>query len=77
MNTIEIRRFKVLRGNKCEICDSSEQLCIDHCHKTQAVRGLLCRTCNQAVSKYDNFKEQFLKYVTIIEDTIKKNPSLF
>ena len=32
--------------NVCMICGSTEKICIDHCHYTGEVRGLLCRSCN-------------------------------
>jgi len=32
--------------NICMICGSAKNICIDHCHDTGAVRGLLCRSCN-------------------------------
>ena len=32
--------------NVCMICGSTEKICIDHCHHTGEVRGLLCRACN-------------------------------
>jgi len=34
---------------ECEICKAVEDLVIDHCHDTQVVRGVLCRTCNMAL----------------------------
>lgn len=33
-------------SNVCMICRSTKNICIDHCHYTGAVRGLLCRQCN-------------------------------
>ena len=39
------------RGGRCEICGATHgyrgrDLAIDHCHKTNVVRGLLCDRCN-------------------------------
>lgn len=31
---------------QCEICGSKEKLCVDHNHKTNRVRGILCLNCN-------------------------------
>jgi Recombination endonuclease VII len=42
-------------GGRCEICDTpfttmwNNRENVDHCHKTGAIRGLLCRSCNQAI----------------------------
>ena len=40
----------------CAICSKPDKrrLSIDHCHKSWAVRGLLCRRCNMAVSYFDD-----------------------
>ncbi|GAA0455663.1 hypothetical protein GCM10009544_17980 [Streptomyces stramineus] len=37
-----------LQGGRCAICGGTrkQRLSVDHCHKTNLVRGLLCRMCN-------------------------------
>ena len=40
------------QGGKCWICQGDnglKALCIDHDHKTNNVRGLLCNLCNRAI----------------------------
>ena len=39
---------------ECWICSSSIRLCIDHCHTSGQVRGLLCTKCNAAVGMFDD-----------------------
>lgn len=33
----------------CEVCGSSDKICVDHCHDSGVVRGALCWTCNVAL----------------------------
>jgi len=43
------------QNNTCAICFKPEQsnryktLCVDHCHTTGKIRGLLCSNCNRAL----------------------------
>jgi hypothetical protein len=42
------------QGGKCGACGGNNQVshrrfAVDHCHKTGAVRGLLCSNCNTAL----------------------------
>lgn len=46
--------LRLLKANKCNVCGGQEpiknrRLCIDHCHKSGRVRGILCSTCNRTL----------------------------
>jgi len=54
----EYDRLMEMQQGRCGICLAEEsvgrdgkvtRLCVDHCHKTGGVRGLLCSRCNAAI----------------------------
>ena len=56
------------QGGKCAICQRHQNkltrtLCVDHDHKTNKVRALLCVTCNTDVSVVENRLEEMTKYI--------------
>lgn len=48
------------QSGKCAICFASPEdvrygvLCVDHCHKTGKVRGLLCFECNLGLGRFED-----------------------
>lgn len=44
------------QGGACRICrspDGDRSLAVDHCHKTNVIRGLLCNRCNTTLGKVE------------------------
>jgi len=50
---------------KCAICGSTDSnhnsatFCVDHCHSTNKVRGLLCVNCNAGIGSLKESPELF------------------
>jgi len=46
------------QGGVCAMCKkqckTNERLCVDHCHHTNKIRGLLCRRCNAGIGHLDD-----------------------
>jgi hypothetical protein len=42
------------RGGRCDICAEVivNRPCLDHCHRTGSVRGILCNACNSALGSF-------------------------
>lgn len=58
---------KAMLVDHCEICNTKENLCWDHCHIEQQFRGTLCDTCNKGLGMFkDNpiLLKKAAKYVT-------------
>lgn len=60
----------------CEICGkavedavkytgkfAAKRLCVDHDHKTNKFRGLLCQVCNRQLGWYENNEEKIKQYL--------------
>jgi hypothetical protein len=51
---------------RCLICKTVSKLCVDHCHKSLKVRGLLCNSCNLGLGYFkDNcsFLQEAIHYL--------------
>lgn len=61
------------QGYQCAICKydlrrmESRNICLDHCHKTGIVRGVLCRGCNGSEGKISNLANRYKKELTILQ----------
>lgn len=65
------------QGGLCAICKSEgKTLCVDHCHETGRVRGLLCITCNTLVGfveKKSNILEAAKIYLNEADEPIEED----
>jgi len=58
------------QGYQCLLCKidlrkvQSRNVCLDHCHKTGYVRGVLCRNCNGVLGKVENLATRAKKDLT-------------
>lgn len=66
-------RMAVVQNGQCAICKTSTKLCVDHCHESGQVRGLLCRKCNSAIGLLQESVEvaarasQYLREVSFVQ----------
>lgn len=55
------------QGGVCKICKTppseKRSLCVDHCHTTKKIRGLLCDNCNRAIGLLNDDVEKVKKVV--------------
>lgn len=78
INLDQYKKINDAQNGVCRICGNSEialqpngkeikDLCVDHCHKTGKVRGLLCHACNAGIGHFgDDIKklEAAIKYLS-------------
>jgi hypothetical protein len=52
VTTEDVAALRAKQDDRCAICGAPEPGCVDHCHTTKAVRGLLCRCCNAGLGQF-------------------------
>ncbi len=68
ISLIEFNEMMILQKGVCALCFKAAQgkrpLCVDHCHTTGKIRGLLCYGCNRLMVLIDNpvLLEAAIKY---------------
>lgn len=74
---IEYRKMYNSQKGVCKICGNNnntkqgrtKRLCVDHCHKTNTVRGLLCDNCNTGLGKFKDSIELLEKSIKYLKKT--------
>lgn len=64
LSSMEYEKMLEAQNNKCLICGTTESktllhpwLCVDHCHQTGKIRGLLCSKCNAGLGYFEDNTE--------------------
>lgn len=55
LTDIEYGLMLTSQNGRCAICGNHQhyqRLAVDHCHKTQQIRGLLCMQCNRGLGRF-------------------------
>jgi len=61
------------QGNVCATCKCDLKTpCVDHCHSTGKVRGILCPSCNLVLGKVGDNPETLLNMIQYLNDNLWK-----
>lgn len=64
----DVAEMFVRQAGKCAICAGvMVKQCVDHCHKTGKVRGLLCHGCNIGLGGFKDSSEALLAAITYLD----------
>lgn len=63
----------IKQEGKCVVCKRHQSefktsLAVDHCHKTNKIRGLLCQPCNVSIGLFRDDPEILLNAAAYLED---------
>ena len=82
INLDDFNKIKEFQNNKCAICEielvDTKDTCLDHCHETNKIRGILCSGCNRGLGAFKDSKTALkaaIKYLSHFENwgSIKKD----
>ena len=73
------RKFKLsdeqyaafMENDNCQVCgrDITSKKCIDHCHTTEKIRGVLCNNCNTALGLVGDNVQILSKLIRYLEQS--------
>ena len=74
ITVVDYERMFEAQGGLCKLCGQppnnrwGKLLAVDHCHRTNRVRGLLCDKCNKGLGQFDDSPEllkKAIQYLTV------------
>lgn len=69
----KLARLRSKQQDRCAVCRKKTVLTIDHCHKTQKVRGLLCDACNKAIGFFEESPERLRAARNYLNRNVSRN----
>lgn len=75
MTMPEYEKLLEAQNGCCAVCGATEnkngtRLCVDHCHTTGQIRGLLCHDCNTGIGKLGDSKEGLMKAIKYLDNSL-------
>ena len=60
-----------MENDNCQVCgqDITSKKCIDHCHITEKIRGVLCNNCNTALGLVEDNVQILSKLIQYLEQS--------
>lgn len=73
----EYNKMLEAQGGVCAICSGEptgkkQRLCVDHCHQTGKIRGLLCNECNVGIGRLKDSVELLVAAICYLEQWTPK-----
>ncbi len=76
ISVTDFDNMMTLQSGVCAGCfrppSANKRLCVDHCHVSGQIRGLLCDSCNRAVGALFDRSETFRRLATYLEISFLK-----
>ena len=68
LDLVSFEALLAAQGRRCAICRAEEPRCVDHCHRSGTVRGILCRPCNSALGQFRDDPELVLAAIAYLRE---------
>lgn len=69
----EYSALEMAQGSRCAICGTGNKgtriryWCVDHCHSTKKIRGLLCNKCNLGLGNFSDSPERLIAAASYLQ----------